>query len=612
MKKSVWHGAGVSLAAAGLAVFFGVGSVQAGSGPSLFQLFRNGSAAQDDALPVTINGQIVAQGGKAVTTTRLVNDGSEAPFMSAGSLQALQAAEAKYRSIAAQGGWGSVSGSRYQKGDQNKAIALLNRRLYLEGYLRQEATQGQFEQVYTTATEQAVREFQHNHGLAVTGAVDTATVKELNIPVEQRIATLRANEPRFAHNAQALGSRYVIVNVPAQQLQAIENGKVFSIHNAIVGRPSRPTPVVITNLQTIRFNPYWNAPPSIVERDIVPRMLSGGASSIMNQMNMKVFEGGGGQAINPDRINWRSAVVDHYQFRQEPGGSNAMATAKIEFNSPFGIYLHDTPEPQLFNSGQRFYSSGCVRVQQVPMLINWILNGQDGFSPSKIAALAQSKERLDVTLQNPPQIRVAYLTAWPAANGTVAFRPDVYKLDGSGFIVGQPLPVGDSGPRYTLKPTVRNAAAVDAAEAGGFFSLFGSRPGRNTHNADAAGRELSSASAGRGFVRSKASMAAAQGRSAAGSKPAKARKPFDFFGSLSAQPQPAAKTGVASKKKALASATGLLTGVSSAKPAAAKTAAACKPGQDGRTLAQCKAAAPPGKVKTKAKVANATTSTAAN
>ena len=97
----------------------------------------------------------------------------------------------------------------------------------------------------------------------------------LNVPAADRLATIRANLPRVAIYAQDLGDRYVIVNVPAQQIQTVSGGRVYSQHNAIVGRPERPTPVAMTALSDINFNPYWNAPPSIVEKDIIPKMTSG-------------------------------------------------------------------------------------------------------------------------------------------------------------------------------------------------------------------------------------------------------------------------------------------------------------------------------------------------
>jgi hypothetical protein len=442
-------------------------------------LLNGKTRAADSSTPFanpTVNqnaAHTVPQGGPATTETR-VNDGSLTPFLTVTSPQLLQKAEAHYAEIVASGGWPDVPGGRLSKGDTGKSVAILNKRLFIEGYLREEATQGEYAKVYTSATADAVQRFQRNHGLAETGKIDGPTLKELNIPADERLATIRANLPRVAEYSKDLGPRYVVVNVPAMQIEAIQNGQVFSIHNAIVGRPSRPTPVVATNIATIRFNPYWNAPASIVERDIVPRMLSTKPSTVLNQMNIKVYDGVGGPEIDPDTVNWRTAIVDNYHFRQEPGGENAMASAKIEFNSPFGIYLHDTPERQLFDTGYRFYSSGCVRVDKVAILLNWILNGQNGIGPDRIAELAKTEERLDVPVLDGPQIRVTYLTAWPESDGTVDFRPDVYELDGSGFVVGQPLPVGEmqAGLRYILKPVPRTAEAVDAAEGLDFFSSF--------------------------------------------------------------------------------------------------------------------------------------------
>ena len=417
--------------------------------------------------------------GKATTQTEVFTGQNVQPMLSVSGAAALQAAESRYAQIVSNGGWPSVPKGTYKKGGSNAAIAALNQRLFVEGYLRPEATQGEFAAIYTSATEDAVTRFQRNNGLGVTGLVDGPTLQALNVSAADRLVAIRANIPRLAEYSKDLGNRYIVVNVPAQQIEAVEGNRVFSRHNAIVGRPERPTPVVMAPLDNVAFNPYWNAPPSIIERDIVPKII-GGNSQILRQMNIKVFEGVGGPEVNPDHINWRTAVVDNYHFRQEPGGENAMATAKINFNSPFGIYLHDTPERQLFQAGARFFSSGCVRVDKVAILINWILNGQDGFSPSRIEELAQSEERLDEKIINPPQLRVAYLTAWPSADGSVAFRRDVYGLDGTGFIVGQPLPVGeksDEGQRFVLKPIPRLVASVDAAEAEG-FSWFGRRTPR--------------------------------------------------------------------------------------------------------------------------------------
>ena len=417
-------------------------------------------------------------GGPETTETEVVASQNQIPMLSPTSDTALKASQEKYASIAAQGGFPPIPRGSYRNGSKGAGVGALNQHLFMEGYLRAEGTQGEFAQLYTNATEEAVSHFQRNMGLSVTGKVDNATLSELNISADERLRTIAANIPRLAIYEKELGDRYLVVNVPAQQLETVSAGKVFSRHNVIVGRPERPSPVVMTALATIKFNPYWNAPVSIVERDILPKMVSG--TQVLTDMNMKVFEGGpNGAEVDPSTVKFTPANIDKYLFRQEPGPHSAMATAKIEFPSTFGIYLHDTPEPQLFKTANRFYSSGCIRVEKMPLLVEWVLNGQDGFNAPKISTMAETLERLDVPLATPPQLRVAYLTAWPTAGGTVAFRKDIYNMDSSGFTVGQPMPVGESSPdglRYVLKPLPRQIS-VDAAEAesSNFFSIFGKK-----------------------------------------------------------------------------------------------------------------------------------------
>jgi L,D-transpeptidase YcbB len=417
--------------------------------------------------------------GPATTATEILIGKNVAPMLASDSAIALRQAEERYAEIVSRGGWPKIPKSALKKGSEGDAVAALNTRLFAEGYLRPEATQGEFAAIFTTATEDALMRFQRNHGLAVTGRTDGPTLNALNVPAQQRLRTIQANIPRAEIYNQNLGSRYLLVNIPAQQIEAVQGSSVYSRHNAIVGKADRPTPVVMTALSKVKFNPYWNAPASIVERDIIPRIQTGG-SRVLEEMDITVFRGVGGPEIDPDTVDWDYAVADDFHFRQNPGPKNAMATTKIEFDSPFGIYLHDTPDKQLFKTNGRFYSSGCVRVEQVSTLVNWILSGQDGYNQSRIASLAETLDRVDVDVTAPPQLRVVYLTAWPVG-GQIAFRNDIYDLDRTGFTVGQPMPLGETheGLRYTLKPIPRLAATSDGDF--GFFRSFGrSTKGKKT------------------------------------------------------------------------------------------------------------------------------------
>src|SRR5665213_2092527 len=416
--------------------------------------------------------------GVPTTVTEVVAGQNQMPMLQSNGEKLLTEDSAKYRAVIASGGFVKVPGFAFKKGDESPNVGILNQRLFQEGYLQVEGTQGQFANVFTSATKDALSRFQSNHGLFVTGKMDAFTLAELNVPAEQRLATIEANIPRLATYEVGLGDRYIVVNVPAQQLEAVAGGRVAERHNTIVGRPARPTPVVMTGIETVKFNPYWFAPSSIVRKDILPKLQHD--LSYLKQTDIKIFKGDqNGPEVDPKTLNFKTLVAEDYLFRQEPGPENAMDTAKIEFRSPFGIYLHDTPEKQMFNYNNRFFSSGCIRIQNMAGLVNWVLNGQDGYNPDKIAGMAKTLERLDVGLVAPLQLRVAYLTAWPSLGGTVSFRHDVYQMDGSGFIIGQPMAVGEMSPdnkRFVLKP-LPSAPSVDDAEAGG-SGFFGSKMGK--------------------------------------------------------------------------------------------------------------------------------------
>jgi murein L,D-transpeptidase YcbB/YkuD len=367
------------------------------------------------------------------TRTELVV-GEQSPMLSLQSERLLQDAIGRYQKIVEAGGWPEVPHTRtLMLWSTGKAVSALRRRLVIEGYLPAAAGEGD---TYDETVEEAVRHFQLNQGLFANGRVEATTLAALNVPATARLATLKANLPRVTQYAKGLGSRYVVVNIPAAQLESVEKGRVHSRHNVIAGKIDRPSPVVESKITEINFNPYWNAPVSIVERDIIPQVQKN--PKILSQLKIKIYDGLNGPEVDPKTIDWSKVQPDRYHFRQEPGNDNAMASVKISFPNPYAVYMHDTPTKQLFTQSARYFSSGCVRVDKVHLLTDWILAGQDGWNQAKIAAITESKDRLDVKVADPPQLRFAYLTGWVTADGEAHFRPDVYDLDNSGFVDGQP------------------------------------------------------------------------------------------------------------------------------------------------------------------------------
>jgi len=372
----------------------------------------------------------------APTSTEVVEDFSVRPMLTADSVRWLENAIAQYEIIVSRGGWPAVPKSRtLVKGSEGGTVAVLNQRLALEGYLpAQEGVNPSHK--FTTQTQEAVRQFQLRHGLYAHGRVDEATRRELSVPAAVRLETLRANLPRVKEYTQGLADRYILVNIPATQLDVVNLGILHSRHNIVVGKPDRPSPVLKSHVTEINFNPYWNAPVSIVKKDIIPKMLKN--MSILDQLNIKVYDGYNGPEIDPRTVDWATADPERYHFRQEPGGENAMASVKINFPNKYAVYMHDTPTKQLFTESQRYFSSGCVRVDKVHILTQWILSTMPGWDKAHIDEVVQSGERLDVEVVNGPEVIYAYLTAWADGHGPAHFREDIYHLDGTGFVSGQP------------------------------------------------------------------------------------------------------------------------------------------------------------------------------
>ena len=388
-----------------------------------------------DSQEVAVQRNFNVQSAPPTSTEVIPVDRVESPMMSERSYDLMQSAIGRYRAIAAQGGWPELKRSRTlvlnSRGD---AVQALRYRLAVEGYITRESAPGD---VFDTGVQAAVQRFQLSHGIRSTGRLDDETRAALNVPAAQRIATLEANLPRLAEYSRDLGARYIVVNVPAAQLEAVQNGAVRSRHNVIAGKIDRPTPTLQSKISEINFNPYWNAPVSIVEKDILPELRKGG-TKILEKLNIRVYEDYRGPEVDPRTIDWRTVTADRYHFRQEPGEENAMATVKINFRNPYHVYMHDTPTKELFSQSARYFSSGCVRVDKVALLVDWILAGQDGWNAERIDQVGKTQERIDVEVASGPQLRFAYLTAWVTAEGFVHFRPDVYNLDGTGFVSGDP------------------------------------------------------------------------------------------------------------------------------------------------------------------------------
>jgi L,D-transpeptidase YcbB len=137
-----------------------------------------------------------------------------------------------------------------------------------------------------------------------------------------------------------------------------------------------------------------------------------------------------GEELDWRNVNWNSDEAVQYMFRQDPGDINSMGSVKINFPSPDGVYMHDTPQKGLFGGDNRFHSSGCVRVQNVREYVFWLLKNTPEWPQEEIMRVMGSGERIDAKVADPVPLYFQYVTAWASADGIVQFRDDIYQRDG--------------------------------------------------------------------------------------------------------------------------------------------------------------------------------------
>ncbi len=353
------------------------------------------------------------------------NVASNNPIFGPGSVANVSQAIADYEGIVARGGWPHVNPSQKLKlGVNDPSVQALRKRLMITEDLPRSAG---ISNSYDSYVEAAVKHFQARHGLPEDGVLGQFTVAAMNIPADVRLNQLRTNLVRMQTLTGDLGQRYVMVNIPAAYIEAVENDRVVQRHTAIVGRITRPTPILDSKIYEVIINPYWTAPRSIIQKDIVPLMRKD--PTYLTKNSIRLLDGKG-QEVDPTTIDWNAEKAPDLMFRQDPGKINAMASTKINFHNQHQVYMHDTPQQGLFNKLARFESSGCVRVQNVRDLATWLLRDTPGWSRKHMEDTIKTGVNTPIALAVEVPVYFKYVTAWSAKDHIVQFRDDIYQLDG--------------------------------------------------------------------------------------------------------------------------------------------------------------------------------------
>jgi murein L,D-transpeptidase YcbB/YkuD len=366
------------------------------------------------------------------------------PFRSDVMIEALEAAIERYQVIVSNGGWPPIPGSRMIRvEDDDERLPYVRRRLMLSGELRRRRSADDgFAFGQNDDIEAAIRRYQENNGLRVTGRVDKQTLAALNVPAQARLQQLRINLQRLRElMTPRIEDRYVLVNAAAFQLEAVERYQVELRHRVIVGKPERQTPTVRATIKALNFFPYWRVPESVASLDLIPRLTK--EPDYLQKEQIRVLTGSyNGPEIDATNIDWRQVDPTKVRFRQDPGPQNALGLVRLDM--PNGV-----------NQRGRAFSAGCVRVQDVFTLAEWVARYEPGWEqPGRAQEIVQSGQALDLNLTRPVPVYFAYISAWAEPDGRIIFRPDIYGRDGMRDLIGGQERDPDEGPapRWTLAP----------------------------------------------------------------------------------------------------------------------------------------------------------------
>ncbi len=289
---------------------------------------------------------------------------------------------------------------------------------------------------YDSAVAAAVKQYQGRHGLQADGRLGQATIDSLNVPMSVRVQQLNDALERWRWLPDNYIQPRVLVNLPEFMLRAYEPDHTLAFKMKVVdgqAKGNHYTPMFVRLMRYVVFRPYWNLPPSIIKKEIVPHVMRKGLGYLAAN-DYQVYKADGTVVTN-----FTVHDLEHlrYNVRQIPGNKNALGLVKFLFPNEYDVYMHSTPELMLFDLTRRDKSHGCIRLQHADQMALWVLHGdqsdpdaENGWDADKVdVAMNGDLNNRTVNLKTPLPVVVGYFTAMPDEDGTTHFFDDLYGYD---------------------------------------------------------------------------------------------------------------------------------------------------------------------------------------
>jgi murein L,D-transpeptidase YcbB/YkuD len=334
--------------------------------------------------------------------------------------RSLRVALAHLRQVRDAGGWPKVAeGQSLKPGMDGAAVAQLRARLVAGGYL--EPTKGKRSD-YDDKVIAAVKKYQAEQYLGADGVAGAATLAALNVPVEARIDQVRVNMERWL--LYKLQGTFVVVDIAGYKVALYRDGQPIWRSRVQVGKPFRSTPVFQSEITYVTFNPTWTVPPTILVKDMLPKIQQNPDYLAANRIRALDRDG---NVLDPSTVDWYNARG--ITLRQDAGPENSLGQVVIRFPNDYAIYLHDTPHRELFAKSMRATSSGCIRVENPLQLVELLFNDPEHWNSEGIQKQLANGRTENIRLPVKVPVLLAYWTVDLSKEGRVTFKPDVYGYD---------------------------------------------------------------------------------------------------------------------------------------------------------------------------------------
>ena len=300
-------------------------------------------------------------------------------------------------------------------------------------------------QVYSDALLASVKTYQERHGLTPDGKLTQATIDSLNVSMDRRVLQLSDSLERWRWLPDNFIQPRLLVNLPEFLVRAYDPDHSLAFKMKVVdgeAQGNHDTPVFVRTMRYVVFRPYWNLPGSIVKREIMGHL---------NKSGVGYLDAHGYEAYKNDGTvvtNFTADDIEHqrYSVRQKPGPKNSLGLVKFLFPNEYDVYMHSTPELNLFDLTRRDRSHGCVRLQHADQMAAWVLQGQGDWDIDKVTeAMNGDDDNKTVNLKTTLPVVITYLTANADEDGSVHFFDDIYGYDqqlNAALAKGMPYPQG--------------------------------------------------------------------------------------------------------------------------------------------------------------------------